>query len=144
MTTLSNKSNQSNRILSIRLSNCTATELLSSLDRASNKVECNDLFDLTIQGLNLIHTGKGGKVRIENGFAYFDADFWESKVYINIRLKQDHWSQTECLRTVHTKLVEMGYTKDNQIENVLFDNRMHIFIPYSRPALVVESASSSM
>ena len=134
-------SKPADRILNIRLSTCTANELLSSLDRASNKVECSELFDLVIQGLNLLHTGKGGKVRLENGFAYFDADFWQSKVYINIRLKQEHWSQTECLRTVHTKLVEMGYTKDNQIENLLFDNRMHIFIPYKRPSLAGETGA---
>lgn len=131
-------SKSSDRLLSIRMSTCTASELLSSLHKASNKVECTELFDLVIQGLNMLHTGKGGKVRLENPFAYFDADFWESKVYINIRLKQDHWSQTDCLRTVHTKLVEMGYTQSNQIENVLFDNRMHIFIPYKRPPLAVE------
>jgi hypothetical protein len=129
-------SKSTDRILAIRMSTCTANELLSALDKSSNKVECSELFDLVIQGLNLVQTGKGGKVRIENGFAYFDADFWESKVYVNIRLKQDHWSQTECLRTVHTKLVEMGYTKENQIENVLFDNRMHIFIPYKKPTLL--------
>ena len=131
----------SERILAIRLTTCTATELLSSLDRASNKVECSELFDLVIQGLNLLTTGKGGKVRIENTYAFFDADFWERKVYINIRLKQDHWSQTECLRTVHSKLVDMGYTKENQIENVLFDNRMHIFIPYKKPAMAVPNNS---
>ena len=128
-------------LLTIRMSTCSANEVLSSLEKGSDKCDCTPLFDLVLQGLNLLHVGKGGKVRTENTYAYFDADFLDSKVYVNIRLKQEHWTMTECLRQVHVKLQEMGYTKEKRIENVLFDNRMHIFIPYKKPGFQVKNPS---
>lgn len=127
---------------SVRIAMSSAPELLSSLE-SSNRCDCDALFDLVVQGLNHLHNGKGGKVRLENKFAYFDADFWDSKVYINIRLKQDHWSDVECLRTVYVKLTEMGYTKENRIEILHFDNRIHLFVPYKKPGFAVVNPSQS-
>ena len=126
----------------IRMNTSLASEVLSSLQN-DTKCDCEELLSLTIQGLILLQTGKGGKVRTENKYAYFDADFWESKVYVNIRLKQEHWSDIECLKYVFTKLCEMGYTKQNGIETLHFDNRIHMFIPYKKPGYKVEPPGTS-
>ncbi len=126
----------------IRMNTSLASEVLSSLQN-DTKCDCEELFSLTVTGLNHLHTGKGGKVRLENKYAYFDADFWDSKVYVNIRLKQEHWSDIECLKYVFTKLTQMGYTKENRIEVLHFDNRIHMFIPYKKPGFKVDSPATS-
>jgi hypothetical protein len=120
------------RTVLFRTNEAFAAELLSSLQK-HNPEEGDALLDLAIRGLNALHAGKGGKVRLENTYAYFDADFWDSKVYVNIRLKQDHWSLIENLKNLHFHLQTIGYTSANRIENVHFDNRIHIFIPYRKP-----------
>ena len=119
-------------IQSIRMNNCMASEIISSLSKDTS-VEGNSLLDLAIQGLNHLHNGKHGKVRLENQYAYFDADFLDSKVWVNMRLKQEFWHTVVNLQYVYKTLCEMGYTEQNKIEMIAFDNRIHIFIPYRKP-----------
>ncbi len=119
-------------IQSIRMNNCMASEIIHSLSKDSS-VEANSLLDLAIQGLNHLHNGKHGKVRLENQYAYFDADFLDSKVWVNMRLKQEFWHTVVNLQYVYKTLIEMGYTEQNKIEMIAFDNRIHIFIPYRKP-----------
>ncbi len=85
----------------------------------------------------MLHKGKHGKVRLENQYAYFDADFLESKVWVNIRLKQEFWHTVVNLQQLNKTLREMGYTEENKVENIAFDNRIHLFIPYRKPTIEV-------
>jgi hypothetical protein len=120
----------------IRMTTSMASELLDSLSKNTNE-EAASLLNLTIQGLNLLHKGKNGKVRLENQYAYFDADFLDSKVWVNIRLKQEFWHTVVNLQHLNKTLRDMGYTEDNKIENIVFDNRIHLFIPYRKPTIEV-------
>jgi hypothetical protein len=122
----------STTIESIRMSTCMASEVLESLSKNTSE-EAASLLNLTIQGLNLLHKGKNGKVRQENQYAYFDADFLDSKVWVNIRLKQEFWHTVVNLQQLNTTLGEMGYNEENKIEKIAFDNRIHLFIPYRKP-----------
>ena len=117
-----------------------ASEVIESLSKNTTE-EASSLLSLAIQGLNLLHKGKNGKVRLENQYAYFDADFLENKVWVNIRLKQEFWHTVVNLQQLNQTLKEMGYTEENKIENIVFDNRIHLFIPYRKPTLEVPSVS---
>lgn len=120
----------------IRMTTSMATEVLSSLSKNTSE-EASSLLDLAIQGLNHLHHGKHGKVRLENQYAYFDADFLDSKVWVNIRLKQEFWHTVMNLQGLYKTLVEMGYSETNKIENIVFDNRLHLFIPYKKTGVIV-------
>lgn len=126
----------------IRMTNCMANEVIDSLSKNTTE-EASSLLSLAIQGLNLLHKGKNGKVRLENQYAYFDADFLDSKVWVNIRLKQEFWHTVVNLQQLNTTLKEMGYTEENKIENIIFDNRMHLFIPYRKPNLELPKPDSA-
>ena len=115
----------------IRMTTSMASELLDSLSKNTTE-EAASLLSLSIQGLNMLHKGKNGKVRLENQYAYFDADFLDSKVWVNIRLKQEFWHTIVNLQHLYQTLREMGYTEENKIENIVFDNRIHLFIPYRK------------
>jgi hypothetical protein len=119
---------------SIRKNMSMASEVLDSLSKNTSD-EAAFLLDLTVQGLNLLHKGKGGKVRLENQYAYFDADFLDSKVWVNIRLKQEFWHTVVNLQQLNVTLREMGYNEENNIEKIAFDNRIHLFIPYRKPTI---------
>ena len=120
----------------IRMSTSFASEVLSSLSKNTSE-EANSLLSLATQGLNLLHLGKHGKVRLENQYAYFDADFLDSKVWVNIRLKQEFWHTVVNLQQLHLTLRELGYSEQNKIENIVFDNRLHLFIPFRKPDFAV-------
>ena len=120
----------------IRMTTSMASELLDSLSKNTSE-EASSLLSLTVQGLNLLHKGKNGKVRLENQYAYFDADFLDSKVWVNIRLKQEFWHTVVNLQQLNKTLRDMGYTEENKIENIVFDNRIHLFIPYRKPTIEV-------
>jgi hypothetical protein len=126
----------------IRMSTSMANELLDSLSKNTSE-EGASLLSLTIQGLNLLHKGKHGKVRLENQYAYFDADFLDSKVWINIRLKQEFWHTVINLQQLNDTLGEMGYNETNGIEKIAFDNRIHVFIPYRKSAVQMPSLGST-
>lgn len=123
-------------IAKIRASTSLASEVLGSLSKNTSD-EGNALLDLAIQGLNHLHHGKHAKVRIENQYAYFDADFLDSKVWVNIRLKQEFWHTVINLQGLYKTLVEMGYSEENKIENIVFDNRLHLFIPFQKPGFKI-------
>lgn len=118
----------------IRMNTSMATEVIDSLSKNTTE-EAASLLSLAIQGLNLLHQGKHGKVRLENQYAYFDADFLDQKVWVNIRLKQEFWHTVVNLQQLSITLSEMGYTEENKIEKIAFDNRIHLFIPYRKPNL---------
>lgn len=120
----------------IRMKTSMATEIIDSLSKNTTE-EAASLLSLSIQGLNLLHQGKHGKVRLENQYAYFDADFLDSKVWVNIRLKQEFWHTVVNLQHLSATLREMGYTDENKIEHITFDNRIHLFIPYRKPNIEV-------
>ena len=120
----------------IRMTTSLASEVLDSLSKNTSE-EASSLLNLTLQGLNLLHKGKNGKVRLENQYAYFDADFLDSKVWVNIRLKQEFWHTIVNLQQLNKTLRDMGYTEENKIENIVFDNRIHMFIPYRKPTIEV-------
>jgi len=120
----------------IRMSTSMASEVIDSLSKNTTE-EASSLLSLTVQGLNLLHKGKNGKVRLENQYAYFDADFLDSKVWVNIRLKQEFWHTVVNLQQLSSTLGEMGYTEENKIEKIAFDNRIHLFIPYRKPNIEV-------
>lgn len=120
----------------IRMSTSMASELIDSLSQNTSE-EAAALLSLAIQGLNLLHKGKNGKVRLENQYAYFDADFLDSKVWVNIRLKQEFWHTVVNLQQLSVTLGEMGYTDENKIEKIAFDNRIHLFIPYRKPNIEI-------
>lgn len=126
----------------IRMSTSMATELIDSLSKNTTE-EAACLLSLAIQGLNLLHHGKHGKVRLENQYAYFDADFLDQKVWVNIRLKQEFWHTVVNLQQLSATLGEMGYTEVNRIEKIAFDNRIHLFIPYRKPNIEVPKPGSS-
>jgi hypothetical protein len=125
----------STEIDKIRMTTSMASELLDSLSKNTTE-EAASLLSLSIQGLNMLHKGKNGKVRLENQYAYFDADFLDSKVWVNIRLKQEFWHTIVNLQHLYQTLREMGYTEENKIENIVFDNRIHLFIPYRKSMIV--------
>lgn len=125
----------STEIDKIRMTTSMASELLDSLSKNTTE-EAASLLSLSIQGLNMLHKGKNGKVRLENQYAYFDADFLDSKVWVNIRLKQEFWHTIVNLQHLNQTLREMGYTEENKIENIVFDNRIHLFIPYRKSMIV--------
>lgn len=118
----------------IRMNTSMASEVIDSLSKNTTE-EAASLLSLAIQGLNLLHQGKHGKVRLENQYAYFDADFLDQKVWVNIRLKQEFWHTVVNLQQLSITLSEMGYTEENRIEKIAFDNRIHLFIPYRKPNL---------
>jgi hypothetical protein len=126
----------------IRMSTSMASELIDSLSKNTTE-EAACLLSLTVQGLNLLHKGKNGKVRLENQYAYFDADFLDSKVWVNIRLKQEFWHTVVNLQQLSSTLGEMGYTEENKIEKIAFDNRIHLFIPYRKPNIEVPKPEST-
>lgn len=126
----------------IRMNTSMATEIIDSLSKNTSE-EAASLLSLTIQGLNLLHKGKNGKVRLENQYAYFDADFLDSKVWINIRLKQEFWHTVVNLQQLNDTLGEMGYNEENKIEKIAFDNRIHVFIPYRKPTLELPKLEST-
>ncbi len=126
----------------IRMSTSMASEVMESLSKNTSE-EAASLLSLTIQGLNLLHKGKNGKVRLENQYAYFDADFLDSKVWVNIRLKQEFWHTVVNLQQLNATLGEMGYTEENKIEKIAFDNRIHLFIPYRKPNIEIPKPSES-
>jgi hypothetical protein len=119
-----------------------ANEVIDSLSKNTSE-EAASLLSLTIQGLNLLHKGKNGKVRLENQYAYFDADFLDSKVWVNIRLKQEFWHTVVNLQQLNNTLDEMGYNEANKIERIPFDNRIHLFIPYRKPNIDIPKPESS-
>jgi uncharacterized protein YehS (DUF1456 family) len=118
----------------IRMTTSMANEVIDSLSKNTSE-EAASLLSLTIQGLNLLHKGKNGKVRLENQYAYFDADFLDSKVWVNIRLKEEFWHTVVNLQQLNITLGEMGYNEENKIEKIAFDNRIHLFIPYRKPII---------
>ena len=120
----------------IRMNTSMASEVIDSLSKNTTE-EAAYLLSLAIQGLNLLHQGKHGKVRLENQYAYFDADFLDQKVWVNIRLKQEFWHTVVNLQQLSVTLSEMGYTEDNKIEKIAFDNRIHLFIPYRKPNIEI-------
>lgn len=126
----------------IRMTTCMANEVIDSLSKNTSE-EAASLLSLTIQGLNLLHKGKNGKVRLENQYAYFDADFLDSKVWVNIRLKQEFWHTVVNLQQLNNTLDEMGYNEANKIERIPFDNRIHLFIPYRKPNIDIPKPESS-
>ncbi len=125
----------------IRMTTSMASELLDSLSKNTNE-EAASLLNLTIQGLNLLHKGKNGKVRLENQYAYFDADFLDSKVWVNIRLKQEFWHTIVNLQELSKILREMGYSEEKKVEHIAFDNRIHLFIPFKKPGFKIETPTS--
>jgi len=118
----------------IRKNMSMASEVLESLSKNTSD-EAAHLLELTVQGLNLLHNGKNAKVRLENQYAYFDADFLDSKVWVNIRLKQEYWHNVINLQQLNITLHEMGYNDENKVEKIAFDNRIHLFIPYRKPTI---------
>ena len=126
----------------IRMTTCMANEVIDSLSKNTSE-EAACLLSLAIQGLNLLHKGKNGKVRLENQYAYFDADFLDSKVWVNIRLKQEFWHTVVNLQQLNDTLREMGYNEENKIERIAFDNRIHLFIPYRKPNIDIPKPESS-
>jgi len=126
----------------IRMTTCMANEVIDSLSKNTSE-EAACLLSLAIQGLNLLHKGKNGKVRLENQYAYFDADFLDSKVWVNIRLKQEFWHTVVNLQQLNDTLHEMGYNEANKIERIPFDNRIHLFIPYRKPNIDIPKPESS-
>ena len=125
----------------IRMTTSMANEVIDSLSKNTSE-EAASLLSLTIQGLNLLHKGKNGKVRLENQYAYFDADFLDSKVWVNIRLKEEFWHTVVNLQQLNETLGEMGYTEKNKIEKIAFDNRIHLFIPYRKPNIEIPKPST--
>jgi hypothetical protein len=119
-----------------------ANEVIDSLSKNTSE-EAASLLSLTIQGLNLLHKGKNGKVRLEKQYAYFDADFLDSKVWVNIRLKQEFWHTVVNLQQLNNTLDEMGYNDANKIERIPFDNRIHLFIPYRKPNIDIPKPEGS-
>jgi hypothetical protein len=126
-----------------RMTTCMANEVIDSLSKNTSE-EAASLLSLTIQGLNLLHKGKNGKVRLENQYAYFDADFLDSKVWVNIRLKQEFWHTVVNLQQLNDTLREMGYNDENKIERIAFDNRIHLFIPYRKPNIEIPKPGSGI
>lgn len=136
------ESTMSTSIETIRRNTSLASEVLSSLSK-NNSDEANALLDLAITGLNHLHRGKNGKVRLENQYAYFDADYLDSKVWVNIRLKQEFWHTVLNLQELYKTLLDMGYSEKNKIENIVFDNRLHLFIPFQKPGFTITMPGTS-